>query len=229
MTSSASGWVKISAALGASSSSQSEGSAEPPVAVHSQPSTPSSRGTTAVALMRRRIGKRPSSSTARALPISATARSTAPEGQLHRQAQDARVAQLDAQRAELEQVDLVAAALAGCLELEQELIADRTAGRSGRRRWSAGGHGCCHHLFSSAHGWPSVSPSGRDADPGAAPVTRPRRPPRGRRSCTAPRRRRPPAVSAPRPDRPSARSAGARARAPGCRAAAPSHARGRAR
>ena len=54
-----SGLVNSSAPVGAASSSPRSVSAEPPMLVHSQPSMPCSRGTTAVAERRRSTGKRP--------------------------------------------------------------------------------------------------------------------------------------------------------------------------
>ena len=67
-TSPASGLANRSSPLGASSSSPSAGSALPPRPVHTQPSMPSSRGTTALGPSRRRTGKRPVSAPARAGP-----------------------------------------------------------------------------------------------------------------------------------------------------------------
>ena len=80
MVSSSSGFVKTSAMFGASSSSPRLVRAVPPVLVHSQPSMPSSRGITAVALTRRRIGKRPTMPDTFAGPGSTEATLTRPSG-----------------------------------------------------------------------------------------------------------------------------------------------------
>ena len=112
--------------------------------VHSQPSTPSSRGTTLVAVRRRRIGKRPSLGSARAGPDSAAATAIAPSGMIERLAQHPAVVQLHAGGADLEEVDAATAlpALAAGLELEQVLVPGRDRGLGfgggGLRRRCAG-------------------------------------------------------------------------------------------
>src|SRR3954464_8956909 len=143
--SSPSGCVKTNATFGASSSSHRERNAEPPLVVHSQPSTPSSRGTTFVPAIRRRIGKRPSLGSARAAPGSAAATAIAPRRRDKGFAQHAAVVQLHAGRSDLEEVDRAPAlpALAACLELEQVLVAGRgcgfgLGGSDGLRRRCAG-------------------------------------------------------------------------------------------
>jgi hypothetical protein len=75
------GWENRIATLGASSSSHSSGNAEPPASVHSQPSTPSSRGMiTLEPVTRRSTGKRPSPAIGRDGPDSVPARAIAPSG-----------------------------------------------------------------------------------------------------------------------------------------------------